>query len=103
MGHRGASALELFARRVKNVIEQRVTFNPASPPDVRRGSAPPYSSRKIKGAVPLVRPLAQKGKARTGGTAPFYFWDVFGGAEPRLTSGGEAVAKTTTELGVELR
>jgi hypothetical protein len=44
-------------------------------------------------ALPLVRPMAQKGQARTMGTAPGYYSQRDGEAKPRLTSGGKAAVR----------
>ena len=60
--------------------------SPVLPPDVRRGSAPPYGFIKILGAMPPLKSFAE------GGRSPNLVSRAGGGAEPRLTSGGEAGA-----------
>ena len=41
------------------------------------------------------------GQARTGGVAPIYLKEVNGRAEPCLTSGGEAAARSKVDFGGE--
>jgi ABC-type branched-subunit amino acid transport system substrate-binding protein len=66
----------------------------ALPPDVRRGSAPPSGFIKLFGAMPLVRGFAPKplGQSPNQGRSPNLVPGSDGGAKPRLTSGGIAVA-----------
>jgi hypothetical protein len=54
-------------------------LNSALPPDVRRGSAPPLT--------PIKNPFARHSRA------PDPLDYSYGGAEPRLTSGGRAEAE----------
>ena len=63
----------------------------ASPPDVRRGSAPPFNSRLRMGCAPGsgFAPKFNGPKAEPG-AQPKTSVNVDGEAEPRLTSGGEA-------------
>src|SRR5687768_11067229 len=66
----------------------------ASPPDVRRGSAPP-SMLELSGGLRPWFGLCPgfMGLARTKGIAQSKYDQAYGGAEPRLTSGGEAAAE----------
>jgi hypothetical protein len=64
------------------------TSHAASPPDVRRGFAPPEADLEKQGALPLVRPRAEPGP---GAEPNRFYTHCDGEAEPRLTSGGIAV------------
>jgi len=65
-------------------------FTPALPPDVRRGSAPPSILDKLFGLCPWfgLRPIY--GHSPNEGHSPTQINQAYGGAEPRLTSGGKA-------------
>src|SRR5690349_19992704 len=77
----------------QNRNEALGAFTTASPPDVRRGSAPPVAFQNILGTLPLLRSVALLCGAEPGSRAqPTFINLLSGGAEPRLTSGGEAVA-----------
>jgi len=68
----------------------------ALPPDVRRGSALPFAEKDLLGAMPLVRPLAHGVRASPNeGHSPSLLTLGYGGAEPRLTSGGKAASRWT--------
>jgi len=68
---------------------------------VRRGSAPPPSLNNKSGLRPWfgLRPNVFGAKPRTEGIAPNIFKKLDGGAEPRLTSGGEAAAAENSFAG----
>ena len=66
---------------------------PAPPPDVRQGSALPEAKVKKFGLCPRFGLWPQNiGQSPTGGRAQTNRLDLTGGAQPRLTSGGEAGA-----------
>ena len=57
---------------------------PASPPDVRRGSAPPLSSNLSVGLCPWsgLCPNISEARGRTGGTAQTFFLSLAAGHSP---------------------
>jgi hypothetical protein len=61
----------------------------ALPPDVRRGFAPPFSFLNTDGLSPW------SGLSPNRGPSPNVNYQSPGGAEPRLTSGGEAGLRTS--------
>ena len=65
----------------------------ALPPDVRRGSAPPYDPPKESGLCPWYGLCPNVyGPSPNQGAEPQLDKQADGGAKPRLTSGGEAAA-----------
>ena len=71
-----------------------VRVAPASPPDVRRGSASPFNLEFDLGLRPWfgLCPDILWAKGQTKGVAHAFIENFDGAAEPRLTSGGEAGA-----------
>src|ERR1041384_1035874 len=83
-----SSFLRTASKRLAFCLAIRV---PASPPDVRQGSALPEVLSKKFGLCPPFGLWPQNtGKARTKGAAQTNSLELTGGAQPRLTSGGEA-------------
>jgi hypothetical protein len=68
----------------------------ATPPDVRRGSAPPSAFLNRPGLCPwfgLSPHTTYPGQSPNQGRSPTFLENIYGGAEPRLTSGGVAGIK----------
>jgi hypothetical protein len=64
----------------------------ALPPDVRRWLCPAVKVSLNPGLRPWFGLCPLYAKSRIRGTAPDTYWAAYGGAKPRLTSGGEAVS-----------
>jgi len=76
----------------------------ASPPDVRRGSAPPLDLNLPVGcALSSGFALASTGQSPYQGHSPNLYQEDDGGAKPRLTSGGRAGATIQNRFNIQNR
>ena len=72
---------------LRTILNSKAMTQTAPPPDVRRGSAPPVVTNVSLGYAPC------SGLAQILWAQPTFLFNLDGGAEPRLTSGGGAASR----------